>query len=167
MQRNVVVGGTSAGWPFWRCDHGAKRHGNTEEALTNPYNPYMTLDNTPFLEVPVLANTFTDTHFDNPDRRGRLLAFLARASQDWGTSATAIACDEYTAVCIDESGMARVFGAAPQYDDNAYILTVNCGLEEAVPETCSPGQALTESWPVAVHVQEQGTVTGGPSRLGG
>ena len=30
----------------------------------------MALDNTPFIDVPLLANTFTDTHFDNPDRRG-------------------------------------------------------------------------------------------------
>ena len=46
----------------------------------------------------------TDTHFDNPEREGRLLAFMARASTDWGIAATAIACDEYTAVCIDPSG---------------------------------------------------------------
>ena len=67
----------------------------------------------------MLANTFTDTHFDNPDRRGRLFTFMARARADWGLDATAIACDEYTAVCIDDDGLARVFGEAPQYEDNA------------------------------------------------
>ena len=113
-QRNVVVGGTSAGMAILGGLRFSAQNGTvyTDEALSDPYNTYMTLDNTPFLEVPVLANTFTDTHFDNPDRRGRLLAFLARAAQDWGTRATAIACDEYTAVCIDESGLARVFGEA-------------------------------------------------------
>ena len=166
-QRDVVVGGTSAGMAILGGMRFTAQNGTvyTEEALSDPYNTYMTLDNSPFLEVPVLANTFTDTHFDNPDRRGRLLAFLARASQDWGTPATAIACDEYTAVCIDESGLARVFGEAPQYDDNAYILTVNCALEEATPETCIPGQPLTWSQgQEAVHVwRAQGTVTGAPS----
>lgn len=166
-QRHVVVGGTSAGMAILGGLRFTAQNGTvyTEEALTDPYNSFMTLDNTTFLEVPVLANTFTDTHFDNPDRRGRLLAFLARASQDWGTPATAIACDEYTAVCIDESGLARVFGEAPQYDDNAYILTVNCALEEAAPETCSPGQPLTWSQgQEAVHAwRAQGTVAGAPS----
>ena len=41
----------------------------TEEALS-VHNTYSLGQQR--LEVPVLANTFTDTHFDNPDRQGLL-----------------------------------------------------------------------------------------------
>ena len=166
-QRNVVVGGTSAGMAILGGLRFTAQNGtvNSGEALDNPYNPDMTLDNSPFLDVPLLANTFTDTHFDSPDRRGRLFTFLARAAQDWGISATAIACDEYTAVCIGETGLARVFGGAPQYNDNAYILTVNCELDVAAPEVCNSGQPLTwDQGQAAVNVwRAQGTVSGTPS----
>ena len=88
--------------------------------------------------MPLLAHTFTDTHFDNPDREGRLLAFMARARIG---GRHGIACDEYTAVCIDPSGEARVFGESPQYEDNAYILTVQCNLDNPAPRS-GPRAAL-------------------------
>ena len=145
--RNVVVGGTSAGMAILGGLRFTAANGTvySDEALENPYNTYMALDNAPFIDVPLLANTFTDTHFDNPDRRGRLLTFLARAYVDWNIAATAIACDEYTAVCIDENGTARVYGEAPQYQDYAYFLSVNCDLVDATPEACDAGQPLTWS----------------------
>ena len=166
-ERNIVIGGTSAGMAIlgglrFTADNGTVY---SEEALEDPYNAYMALDNTPFIEVPVLANTFTDTHFDNPDRRGRLLAFMARAYVDWGIESSAIACDEYTAVCIDEDGVARVFGEAPQYEDNAYFAKVYCVLEDPAPEVCEAGQPLTWSQGEnAVRVwRSMGTTTGTPS----
>ena len=145
--RNVVVGGTSAGMAILGGLRFTAANGTvySDEALADPYNTYMALDNTPFIDVPLLANTFTDTHFDNPDRRGRLMTFLARAYVDWNIAATAIACDEYTAVCIDENGTARVYGEAPQYQDYAYFLSVNCDLMDATPEACDAGQPLTWS----------------------
>ena len=147
VERNIVIGGTSAGMAILGGLRFTALYGTvySEEALENPYNNYMALDNEPFLDIPVLANTFTDTHFDNPDRRGRLLTFMARAYADWGIEAKAIACDEYTAVCIDEDGVARVFGEAPQYDDNAYFAKVYCLLDDPSPELCEPGQPLTWS----------------------
>ena len=54
-----------------------------------------------------------------------------------------IACDEYTAVCIDTIGWARVFGDYPAYDDNAYFLQMNCALLEGSPETYSSNEPLT------------------------
>ena len=165
--RNIAIGGTSAGMAIlgglrFTADNGTVY---SDEALVDPYNSYMTLDQTPFLDVPLLAHTFTDTHFDNPEREGRLLAFMARASTDWGIAATAIACDEYTAVCIDPSGEARVFGESPQYEDNAYILTVQCDLDNPAPEVCAPGQPLTwNHGGAAVQVwRALGNAAGSPS----
>ena len=72
-----------------------------------------------------------------------LLTFLARIKNDYGQFAKAIACDEYTAVCIDTNGIARVFGGYPTYDDNAYFIQSNCELENPNPENCTPGNPLT------------------------
>jgi hypothetical protein len=115
----------------------------SSSALGNPFNNQMTVDSTHFIENSVLSNVITDTHFDNPDRKGRLMTFLARISADYGQFAKAIACDEYTAVCIDTNGIARVFGGSPAYDDNAYFIQSNCELESLYPENCTPGIPLT------------------------
>jgi hypothetical protein len=112
-------------------------------ALANPYHPLITLDSSAFIKHSILSHTITDTHFDNPDRKGRLMAFLARIKTDDGINGRAIACDEYTAVCIDANGIARVFGGHPTYDDNAYFIQTNCELANTTPENCTPGNPLT------------------------
>jgi hypothetical protein len=102
----------------------------------------MTVDNTPFLDVPFLDNVITDSHYDDPDRRGRHVAFLAKAMTDFGQTYFGIACDEYTAVCITSDGIASVYGTYPDYDDNAYFLMPNCGLADNSPEQCTPNESL-------------------------
>jgi hypothetical protein len=101
------------------------------------------VDSTAFIQNEILQNVITDTHFDNPDRKGRLVSFLARIYTDFGVSGYAIACDEYTAVCVDTAGQARVFGGYPSYDDNAYFVQFNCESPNPTPEVCTPGNALT------------------------
>src|SRR5690606_41496572 len=58
-------------------------HGSISSAfaLANPLSPEMAVDHAPFLDVPFMAATITDSHYDNPDRRGRHFAFLARMVQ--------------------------------------------------------------------------------------
>ena len=46
------------------------------------------------------------------------------------------ACDEYTAVCIDNTGIACI-GGFPTYDDNAYFIQRNCEVVDNIPETVS------------------------------
>jgi cyanophycinase-like exopeptidase len=141
--KGTCIGGTSAGMmiqgQFYY--YAGNSSVTSVNALANPYNMDMTIAYNDFLHIPFLNNVITDTHFDNPDRRGRLMAFLAR-----NTSSTnrplAIACDEYTAVCIDSNGLARVFGGAPTYSDNAYFLQVNCALPNT-PETMQSGAPLS------------------------
>jgi hypothetical protein len=110
------------------------------QALANPFHPNMTVA-TDFLSVPLLDDVTTDTHFDDPDRKGRLMTFLGRQVNDYGHRAFAIACDEYVAVCIDENGIANVYGDYPGYDDNAYFLQTNCDVPFG-PETCNPSVPL-------------------------
>jgi hypothetical protein len=102
----------------------------------------VTIGNNDFLKHKLLRRVITDTHYDNPDRRGRQTAFLARLFQDSAIAFYGLACDEYTAICIDSTGMAKVFGGFPTYDDNAYFIQPNCILPNQ-PETCNSSQPLT------------------------
>jgi hypothetical protein len=112
-------------------------------ALQDPFNNALTIDSAAFIENSTLKDIITDTHFDNPDRKGRLVAFLSRIYVDYNVSAKAVACDEYTAVCIDSNGLAKVFGGFPQYDDFAYFVEVNCEIPNPSPESCNSGTPLT------------------------
>jgi cyanophycinase-like exopeptidase len=145
QQRNIVIGGTSAGMAIQGKYYFTAQNGTvtSANALANPFNTQVTVDSTPFINNSFLNNTITDTHFDNPNRKGRLVTFLARIHYNNGEFAKAIACDEYTAVCIDTNGTARVFGDFPSYDDNAYFIQSNCELPLMSPENCSPGSPLT------------------------
>ena len=60
------------------------------EALANPYHPKATVSGAAFLHNEILRQTITDTHFDNPDRRGRLLSFMAKIYTDEGVATNGI-----------------------------------------------------------------------------
>ncbi len=145
QNRKIVIGGTSAGMAIQGKYYFSAQYGTVSSAtaLSDPFNELLTVDSASFLQNNFLEEVITDTHFDNPDRKGRLLAFLARMYSSYGVQSKAIACDEYTAVCIDTHGIAKVFGAHPSYDDNAYFIQSNCELDDPSPENCSDGNPLT------------------------
>jgi cyanophycinase-like exopeptidase len=94
MSRKVPIGGTSAGLAvLGQFDFAALRGSVTSaQALSNPYNKYMSLDPTPqtlaptspsapegaFVAPPPLFNTILDAHLDERDRMGRLVTFVSR-----------------------------------------------------------------------------------------
>ena len=134
--KKAPIGGTSAGCAILgEVGFAALNDGiNSEEALTNPFHSKMTLLNGGFIDIPILKNTITDTHYSNRSRHGRHVAFLARMKTDWNMKAKGIGVDEKTSVCIDEKGIARVFGSQA-----AYFLLAN----SKKPEVCEAGQKLT------------------------
>ncbi len=142
--RNIVIGGTSAGMAIQGGFYFSAQNGTvtSSTALSNPYDNNITVDSIPFISNQFLSDVITDTHYDNPDRKGRHLVFLARILVDYGIEAKGIACDEYTAICIDTNGIARVFGDYPTYDDNAYFIQPNCELTSVTPENCSTNNSL-------------------------
>ena len=143
-ERNIVIGGTSAGMAILGGNYFTAENGTirSEAALFNPFRQEVQVSNEAFLTSPFLENVITDTHYDNPDRKGRHMVFMARALSEGNTAIKGIACEEYTAVCIDENGIARVFGDYPNEEDVAYFLQVNCDLADPQPEQLSPGQVL-------------------------
>ena len=90
----VPIGGTSAGLAVLGQFDFAALQGTvtSSQALSNPFNRYMTLDPTPqtlrsttptftaggFLVPSPLFNTILDAHFDERDRMGRLVTFVSR-----------------------------------------------------------------------------------------
>lgn len=141
--KKAVIGGTSAGMAILGGAYYSALNGSvtSAQALADPYNSRMTIGYDDFVDHPDLQNVITDTHYDDPDRRGRHVGFLARLTQDYGFRALGIACEEYTAVCIDTLGWARVYGTYPQDQDFAYFLQADCSADYA-PENCTAGQPL-------------------------
>ncbi|MGB3616724.1 MAG: cyanophycinase, partial [Catalinimonas sp.] len=142
-ERRAVIGGTSAGMAILGRYYFSAAEGTvqSEDALRDPYDEAVQVDSTSFLRVDHLQDVITDTHYDNPDRKGRHVAFLARALADWGLPARGIACNEHTAVCIDEEGTARVYGD-PDFPERAFFLQTNCEPADPTPEVCRPGERL-------------------------
>lgn len=142
--KRAPIGGTSAGMAILGGRYFSAQNGSisSSQALNNPFHPNLTLGSDDFLQVPRMDWVTTDTHFDNPDRRGRLLTFLARTATDNGVRSYGIACNEYVAVCIDEDGMATVYGEYPEYQEFAFFLQANCQ-ETFGPETVVAGSPLT------------------------
>ena len=88
---------------------------HSPEALADPYGNKVTISRD-FLNIPLLANTITDTHFVKRDRLGRLLVFMARILQDgWADRVRAIAVDEDAAVLVEPGGSARVVGGSAYF----------------------------------------------------
>lgn len=143
-EKKAVMGGTSAGMAIQGEAYFAALNGSirSAEALANPFDSKLTLGGGDFLRHPLLRNVITDTHYDNRDRRGRQLAFLARAMKDFGIMPKGIACNENTAVCIDTNGYARVFGKGAELNNFAYFLQANCENDLVGPEICTPGKPL-------------------------
>jgi cyanophycinase-like exopeptidase len=141
--KHIPVGGTSAGMAIMGHIVYTAQNGSitSASALADPYNTSVTLLHNDFLNNSWLNNVITDTHYDNPDRRGRHICFMARAAQDYGIPVFGIACEEYTAVCIDSNGNASVYGNYPTGNDYAYFLQTNC-VQPNSPELCAAGQPL-------------------------
>lgn len=135
--KEIPIGGTSAGCAILGNIYFSALYGTvtSNEALTNPYIKYLTLGYNDFLSQPYLSNVITDTHFNNPDRRGRLVTFLARMNKDYGIEGRGIGVDESTAVCIESNGISQVFGKG-----TAFFLSQN-GIDNK-PETCTSGSRL-------------------------
>lgn len=147
LEKRVPIGGTSAGMAilgeayYAPVDLGVR----SSEALADPFHPYLdTIGFDDFLQLPYLEETITDTHFDQRDRAGRTMVFLARLSTREGIGRPfAITANEGTGVIIEETGRARVYGEFPAFDDFAYFLRVNCSDDNYLPETMLPAQPLT------------------------
>jgi len=152
--KHIPIGGTSAGMAIQGyVYYDGVTNVLSAEVLLNPYLSGTGIHYNDFLHNPFLQKTICDTHFNTKGgttnngitgRQGRLMTFLSRMITDsLMADVKGIACDEKTAVCIDQNGIAMVVGLG-----KAYFLRQWC----AAPETCSQGQPLTWTNGVKVYV---------------
>jgi cyanophycinase len=143
------VGGTSAGLAVlgqfvYGCmeDKPNDPDLTSKEVLENPYNPRVTVLRD-YLQVPLLGNVLTDSHFAKRDRMGRSLGFLARIVADgWSKNPREIAIDEKSALLVEADGRAKVVGNGA----GVYFLQIT-----DAPEVCKAGQPLTLRNVAAYH----------------
>ena len=134
--KHIPVGGTSAGCAIMGSSYFSALKGSvtSAEAMHNPYNSLVSLGHNDFISNPFLQNTIIDQHYSQRGREGRLVTFMARMDKDLAQNPRAIAIDEETAVCIDETGIAIVFGT-----NKAFFLQRT----SSSPETCIADTTLT------------------------
>lgn len=145
--KNAPIGGTSAGMAILGQSYFSAQNGTvtSAQALANPYHPNITIGGS-FLNVPFMQSVITDSHYDNPDRKGRHAVFMARIGYGNGSNQLlngfyGIACNEYVAVCVGSDGKAHVYGDYPNYEEFAYFLQADCTNYAGV-SVCQPGQPL-------------------------
>ena len=169
MNNNVPVGGTSAGLAVLGQFDFAALSGTvtSAQAMSNPYNKYMTLDPAPlstsggFIAPPALANTILDSHVDTRDRLGRLVTFVSRlvanypgsGSQQFGCTdgvlgnhaAKGIGVSVESALLVNwdpvnahYTGRRVTNNPAPASDAAVYFVNVTQG-----PTLCASGKPLT------------------------
>ena len=142
-EKKAPVGGTSAGCAIMSGFYYSGENGSvvSADALANPFHQNINLYNNDFLKAPYLQNVITDQHYLTRTREGRSVVFLARIMNDWKIAAKAIAADERTAVCIDNSGHAKVYGIATSAGtfSNAYFIATDINKK---PEALLPAQTV-------------------------
>lgn len=125
--KKIPFGGTSAGCSILGDAYFSAINNTitTLDAIANPFDNRVTLGNGDFLNIGTLSQTITDTHYDNPDRKGRHIVFLARLYQNGLINIKGIGVEEKTAVVINQNKIAQVVGA-----NKAYFLKINTPLPE-------------------------------------
>lgn len=107
FNRGAVVGGTSAGMVVsgeWMYDPGVITAATSLTAVANPYNAAMILSASKLFDLSLGFNLLNEPHFQNRDRMGRILAFMARLRKDARTSLVyGVALDEGTSLFIDKN----------------------------------------------------------------
>jgi len=135
-RRGVPIGGTSAGNAIL-AQFGFSALINTitsAQALRNPFDFRVTIEDGFLFLSPLLADTITDDHFVTRDRMGRLVTFLGRIAHDhFGHRPYGIALDENTAFLMEANGKGTVVGSS-----TVYFLST-----PGRPEICKPETSLT------------------------
>ncbi len=132
--RGGVIGGTSAGLAVLSevvYDPGEADSATSAEAAADPCHRNVALSKG-FAGLSAMRGVVADSHFRERDRLGRLLVFMAKAAEMVEPrGVTGIGVDEDTAVIVEASGRARVFGAGAAYvlraDAQSALGSLRCG----------------------------------------
>jgi len=128
LDKGIPVGGTSAGAVIMGHYQFTAENGTitSEEALSNPYHERMTIDNRPFLIMPLPVPLIFDSHFADRDRQGRMASFIARIKQDYGDFAFGIGLDEESSARIVGSDVVFYDDTFEDHNNYAHLYSYNC-----------------------------------------
>src|SRR5260370_26382247 len=150
IARNVPIGGTSAGMNVlsqFIYSALASQGVTSSQALANPFNRYITLDEN-FVNISTVQGVIDDPHFVTRDRMGRDLAFLCRIYLNgWSSLPRDITIDEQTALLIDGSANGTVVGISTVYFLQA----------PGAPQVCQSGTPLTYQNIAVQRINSTGT----------
>jgi cyanophycinase len=135
-EKKIPVGGTSAGCAILGDYYFSAQYGTIQSgtALESPYHIANAIGRKDFIATGILANTITDSHYSQRNRQGRHISWLARLlKEEKLKTVRGIGVNEKTAVAIDETGWATVFGTNEAW----FIWNVSGG-----PDICEPGEKL-------------------------
>jgi cyanophycinase len=124
IRHGVPIGGTSAGLAVLgeyaytaQGDKPDDPNLDSKTVLADPFNLRVTLVQG-FLDIAILKNIITDSHFAKRNRMGRLLVFLARLDEPdckalsrSAPRVRGLGIEEKAAVLVDPDGGARVIGS--------------------------------------------------------
>lgn len=134
-KRGGGIGGTSAGLAIESeliYDACPNQSAQSKDVLLDPFSADVSLSR--FFRWRYMNATITDTHFQQRDRMGRLITFLARAMHDgMARQIDGIGVNERTSVIVDRDGKAHVIGAGPVFIVRG----------DHKPEICRKGEPLT------------------------
>jgi cyanophycinase len=124
-KKKISIGGTSAGLAVMgEYVFDARMDGVTsEEAYADMNGPKISISHR-FLDISLLNNTITDSHYTQRNRMGRHLVFMLKIQQQSGQIQRGIGIDEKTALVFDEKGVGFVYGIGKVFflQTNAYNL---------------------------------------------
>jgi cyanophycinase len=124
-RRGGAVGGTSAGLAImgqYAYDACPSQSARSAEVLLDPFHVDVSVS-TGFFEWPALRGVITDTHFQQRDRLGRMLVFMARSGARIG-----LGVSEGTIALVGRDGRGVVHGKGP----------VHIVVADAKPEVMKP-----------------------------
>jgi cyanophycinase len=124
-RRGGAIGGTSAGLAIqgeFSYDACPSQSAKSAEVLLDPFHADVSVS-TGFFEWRAMRGVVTDTHFQQRDRLGRTIVFLARSGARIG-----LGVSEGTIALVDRDGRGVVHGAGP----------VHLIVAEGKPETMKP-----------------------------
>jgi cyanophycinase len=111
--RGGAIGGTSAGLAVQGeivYDACPSQSAQSKAVLADPHHVDVSLSRG-FFSWPEMRGVITDTHFQQRDRLGRLVTFLARSYE--GRPLRGLGVSEGTVVLVGRKGAAKVFGKGP------------------------------------------------------
>lgn len=115
-RRGGAVGGTSAGLAIQGeivYDACPSQSARSAEVLLDPFHVDVSLSRG-FFEWPLMRDIITDSHFQQRDRLGRLLVYMARTLAERKENRVAgLGISERTVLVVDRNGVGTVYGDGP------------------------------------------------------